>query len=111
MQTASRLEKSQGWKIKYDSDNVVIVSKKVLRYLSCAKAFIDGHVFALTPCPKASTGLVAIQKIETRYSILEQASANFVLYLLPYVLVDLRKGSFVLLLIFPVSVDPCKSFE
>ena len=28
----------------------------------CQSLHIDGHVLALTPCPKASTGLVAIAK-------------------------------------------------
>ena len=105
MQTASRLEKSQSWKIKYDSDNVVIVSKKggVGIFELCQSLHIDSHVLALTPCPKASTGLVAIAKIETRYSVLEQASSNFILYSLLYVLVDLRKRIFVLTMIFPVE--------
>ena len=64
MQTTPSLEKSQSWKIECDSDNLVIVSKKggVGIFELCQSLHIDSHVLALTPCPKASTGLVAIAK-------------------------------------------------
>ena len=64
MQTTPKIERLRSWKIEYDSNSVVIVSKKggVGIFQLCQNLLINSHVLALTPCPKASTGLVAIAK-------------------------------------------------